>query len=171
MTVDESLLLLDTPGILWPKFEDPEVGLHLAYTGAVKDDILDTEGLALRLMELLWARYPQALRDRYKLDGLPEDAQGYALLEARAGSGASSWPGGELTPNVWPGCCWRNSELQAGPVYLGNAGGKGMSQVDLWAYERACWEEGAELVCGVDEAGRGPLAGRCVLRRWYCPGI
>ena len=74
--------LLDTPGILWPKFEDPEVGLHLAYTGAVKDDILDTEGLALRLMELLWARYPQALRDRYKLDGLPEDAQGYALLEA-----------------------------------------------------------------------------------------
>ena len=82
MTVDESLLLLDTPGILWPKFEDPEVGLHLAYTGAVKDDILDTEGLALRLMELLWARYPQALRDRYKLDGLPEDAQGYALLEA-----------------------------------------------------------------------------------------
>ena len=82
VTVDESLLLLDTPGILWPKFEDPEVGLHLAYTGAVKDDILDTEGLALRLMELLWARYPQALRDRYKLDGLPEDAQGYALLEA-----------------------------------------------------------------------------------------
>ncbi len=46
-----------------------------------------------------------------------------------------------------------------------------MSQVDLWAYERACWEEGAELVCGVDEAGRGPLAGAGVLRRWYCPGI
>ena len=82
VTVDESLLLLDTPGILWPKFEDPEVGLHLAYTGAVKDDILDTEGLALRLMELLWARDPPGLRDRYKLDGLPEDAQGYALLEA-----------------------------------------------------------------------------------------
>ena len=80
--LNKSVELLDTPGILWPKFEDPEVGLHLAYTGAVKDDILDTEGLALRLMELLWARYPQALRDRYKLDGLPEDAQGYALLEA-----------------------------------------------------------------------------------------
>ena len=58
------LLLLDTPGILWPKFEDPEVGLHLAYTGAVKDDILDAEELAVRLMELLWARYPQALEDR-----------------------------------------------------------------------------------------------------------
>ena len=70
------------PGVTRPKFEDPQVGLHLAYTGAVKDDILDTEGLALHLMELLWARYPQALQDRYKLDGLPEDAQGYALLEA-----------------------------------------------------------------------------------------
>lgn len=82
VTVDESLLLLDTPGILWPKFEDPEVGLHLAYTGAVKDDILDAEELAVRLMELLWARYPQALEDRYKLEALPENPGGYALLEA-----------------------------------------------------------------------------------------
>ena len=73
VTVDESLLLLDTPGILWPKFEDPEVGLHLAYTGAVKDDILDAEELAVRLMELLWARYPRALEDRYKLEALPEN--------------------------------------------------------------------------------------------------
>ena len=106
VTVDESLLLLDTPGILWPKFEDPQVGLHLAYTGAVKDDILDTEGLALHLMELLWARYPQALQDRYKLDGLP---RGMPSWRQRAGSGASFWLGGRLTPNVWPGCCWRNS--------------------------------------------------------------
>lgn len=82
VTVDESLLLLDTPGILWPKFEDPEVGLHLAYTGAVKDDILDAEELAVRLMELLWARYPQALEDRYKLEPMPEAPGGYALLEA-----------------------------------------------------------------------------------------
>lgn len=82
VTVDESLLLLDTPGILWPKFEDPEVGLRLAYTGAVKDDILDIESLALHLMEMLWARYPQALKDRYKLEELPPDTPGYALLEA-----------------------------------------------------------------------------------------
>lgn len=80
--VDPALELLDTPGILWPKFEDPEVGLHLAYTGAVKDDILDAEELAVRLMELLWARYPQALEDRYKLEALPENPGGYALLEA-----------------------------------------------------------------------------------------
>ena len=82
VTVDESLLLLDTPGILWPKVEDPEVGLRLAYTGAVKDDILDIESLAMHLMEMLWARYPQALKDRYKLEELPPDTPGYALLEA-----------------------------------------------------------------------------------------
>ena len=80
--MDESLLLLDTPGILWPKFEDPEVGLRLAYTGAVKDDILDIESLAMHLMEMLWARYPQALKDWYKLEELPPDTPGYALLEA-----------------------------------------------------------------------------------------
>lgn len=82
VTVDSSLLLLDTPGILWPKFEDPEVGIRLAYTGAVKDDVLDTEALAVHLMQMLWQRYPQALQDRYKLENLPEDTPGYALLEA-----------------------------------------------------------------------------------------
>lgn len=82
VTVDDKLLLLDTPGILWPKFEDPEVGVRLAYTGAVKDDILDIEGLSVHLMEMLWRRYPQALRERYKLDELPEDISGYGLLEA-----------------------------------------------------------------------------------------
>ena len=81
VTVDQGLLLLDTPGILWPKFEDKRVGMYLAYTGAVKDDILDTEGLACRLLETLWSRYPEALKARYKLD-LPEGAQGYELLEA-----------------------------------------------------------------------------------------
>ena len=55
VTVDTGLLLLDTPGILWPRFEDPEVGIRLAYTGAVKDDILDTETLAFHLMQMLWA--------------------------------------------------------------------------------------------------------------------
>ena len=81
VTVDQGLLLLDTPGILWPKFEDKRVGMYLAYTGAVKDDILDTEGLACHLLETLWARYPEALKARYKLD-LPETAQGYEILEA-----------------------------------------------------------------------------------------
>ena len=79
VTVDRGLLLLDTPGILWPKFDDEEVGRRLAYTGAVKDDILDTETLACHLIKMLWSRYPEALRSRYKID-LPEDADGYTLL-------------------------------------------------------------------------------------------
>ena len=52
VTVDSSLLLLDTPGILWPKFEDPKVGMMLAYTGAVKEGVIDLEELACHLMEL-----------------------------------------------------------------------------------------------------------------------
>lgn len=80
VTVDSSLLLLDTPGILWPKFEDPQVGMKLAYTGAVKEDVIDLEELASNLMELLWKYYPQTVRERYKLD-MPEESPGYNLLE------------------------------------------------------------------------------------------
>ena len=81
ITVDQGLLLLDTPGILWPKFDDPEVGMRLAYTGAVKDDILDTETLGCHLMELLAREYPQALTERYKID-IPEEIDGWELLQA-----------------------------------------------------------------------------------------
>ena len=81
VNVDGGLLLLDTPGILWPKFDDPEVGMRLAYTGAVKDDILDTETLGCHLMELLAREYPQALTERYKRD-IPEEIDGWELLQA-----------------------------------------------------------------------------------------
>ena len=80
VTVDSSLLLLDTPGILWPKFEDPEVGMMLAYTGAVKEDVIDLEELACRLMELLHKYYPQALFERYKVEA-EEGTAGYELLQ------------------------------------------------------------------------------------------
>ena len=80
VTVDSSLLLLDTPGILWPKFEDPDVGMMLAYTGAVKENVIDTEELAYRLAELLWKYYPQTVRDRYNVD-LNDDMPGYVMLE------------------------------------------------------------------------------------------
>ncbi len=83
VTVDKDLLLLDTPGILWPKFEDPNVGLMLAYTGAVKEDVIDIEELSCRLMELLWARYPQKVKERYGID-CPADMPGWELLEAAA---------------------------------------------------------------------------------------
>lgn len=82
VTVDQGLLLLDTPGILWPKFDDPEVGMRLAYTGAVKDDILDVETLSCHLAELLWKHYPQAMQERYKIEDLAPDAAGYEVLEA-----------------------------------------------------------------------------------------
>lgn len=80
VSVDGGLLLLDTPGILWPKFDDPNVGMMLAYTGAVKEGILDIEELSSYLMALLWKRYPQAVKDRYGIDA-PEDTPGYELLE------------------------------------------------------------------------------------------
>ncbi len=81
VTVDKDLLLLDTPGILWPKFDDPNVGLMLAYTGAVKENVIDVEGLSCRLMELLWSRYPDKVKERYGIDCEP-DTPGWQLLEA-----------------------------------------------------------------------------------------
>ncbi|MDD3347147.1 ribosome biogenesis GTPase YlqF [Oscillibacter sp.] len=85
--IDKGLELLDTPGILWPKFEDQSVGLNLAFTGAVKDDILDVETLGCHLMAYLATHYPQALMSAYKLTALPEAeeneiAWGFRLLEA-----------------------------------------------------------------------------------------
>ena len=64
-TIDKELELLDTPGVLWPKFEDKTVGEHLAFTGAIKDRILDTELLAMRLLEILSVSYRDMLVDRY----------------------------------------------------------------------------------------------------------
>jgi ribosome biogenesis GTPase A len=85
VTVDNALLLLDTPGILWPKFDDPNVGLMLAYTGAVKENVIDMEDLASRLMGLLWQRYPDAIRQRYGIEE-PEQSTGFLgydlLIEA-----------------------------------------------------------------------------------------
>lgn len=81
--VDKTLELLDTPGILWPKFEDPAVGMRLAFTGAIRDEVMDREELAMRLMDYLGARYPDALRRRYKIAAEPGE-DGWTLLE-RAG--------------------------------------------------------------------------------------
>ena len=95
VTVDQSLLLLDTPGILWPKFEAPEVGMMLAYTGAVKDGILDIEELACRLISLLHSRYPEALKERYKIEAEP-DTPGYELLEMAGRKRGYLISGGEI---------------------------------------------------------------------------
>ena len=95
VTVDQGLLLLDTPGILWPKFDDPEVGLRLAWTGAVKDDILDIETLAMKLMEMLWQRYPEAVTARYKVEAAPDEA-GWALLQQAGRKRGFLLSGGEI---------------------------------------------------------------------------
>ena len=73
-TIDKELELLDTPGVLWPKFEDKTVGEHLGFTGAVTDRIMDTELLAMRLLEILIPLYPELLNERYKISEFPEDS-------------------------------------------------------------------------------------------------
>ncbi len=65
--------LLDTPGVLWPKFKDEIVGQNLAFTGAIKDEILNIEDLAYKLLERLVVDYPENLKDRYKLDSVSDD--------------------------------------------------------------------------------------------------
>ncbi|MCI2059016.1 MAG: ribosome biogenesis GTPase YlqF [Oscillibacter sp.] len=93
--VGPQLELLDTPGILWPKFDDQSVGVNLAYTGAVRDDVIDVEELAVHLMEFLKTYYPQALKDRYHID--PQEADsGYALLEAAGRRRGFLISGGEV---------------------------------------------------------------------------
>ena len=73
--------LLDTPGLLWPKFEDEKVGLHLAMTGAINDDILPMEEMALLLLDYLRKEYPGSLQARYQLE---EEGTAAALLEKTA---------------------------------------------------------------------------------------
>jgi ribosome biogenesis GTPase A len=95
VTVDSGLQLLDTPGILWPKFEDPEVGMMLAYTGAVKEGVIDIEELACRLMELLHKFYPQTLLERYKVEA-PEGTPGWELVEMAGRKRGYLISGGEV---------------------------------------------------------------------------
>lgn len=78
--VGDGIELLDTPGVLWPKFDDPEVGDRLAFTGAVKDEVTDIETLSCRLLEVLEKTRPTAILQRYKLDSI-DGLQGWEILE------------------------------------------------------------------------------------------
>ncbi len=95
VNIDQGLDLLDTPGILWPKFEDETTGMHLAFTGAVRDEILDGEELACGLMELLGNHYPGVLEERYKLKDM-EGKAGWELLEQAARKRGMLISGGEV---------------------------------------------------------------------------
>ncbi|MEE1198799.1 MAG: ribosome biogenesis GTPase YlqF [Acutalibacteraceae bacterium] len=77
-TIDKELELLDTPGVLWPKFEDVTVGEHLAFTGAVNDRVIDVELLAVRLLEILCVQYKDLLISRY--GELDFDDEPYEIL-------------------------------------------------------------------------------------------
>lgn len=76
--LNKGVELLDTPGILWPKFEDQEVGIRLACVGSIKDDILNMEELSLNLITFLQEKYPSALKERY---GIEEEGNSVQILE------------------------------------------------------------------------------------------
>ena len=94
IAVDNSLELLDTPGILWPKFEDPAVGELLAVTNAIKAEVVDREALGARFLQRLCELYPDAVRERYKLEPDP-DAAPWELLERAARKRGFLISGGE----------------------------------------------------------------------------
>jgi len=94
ISIDPSLELLDTPGILWPRFDSQEVGECLAVTGAIRDEIMDRETLAANFMLKLRALYPQSIEQRYKFTP-DEGATGFELLEAAAKKRGFLISGGE----------------------------------------------------------------------------
>jgi len=93
-TIDKQLELLDTPGVLWPKFDDVAVGEKLAFTGAIKDKVVDVELLAVRLLEILAVDYRELLTLRYK--NLDFDVEPYELLEQIGKSRGMVIKGGEV---------------------------------------------------------------------------
>ncbi|MCL2580072.1 MAG: ribosome biogenesis GTPase YlqF [Oscillospiraceae bacterium] len=110
VSLKDGVELLDMPGVLWPKFEDKRVGEHLAFTGAVKDDVIDIETLAARLAERLASDYPKQMAERYKLDHAALDREeidsetlsgaapfGFELLAQIARGRGMLLSGGELS--------------------------------------------------------------------------
>lgn len=75
LKLPNGMQLLDTPGILWPKFEDPKAGMNLAFCGSIKDEILDVPSLGMELIKVLSQRYPELLISRYKLEALYEKGE------------------------------------------------------------------------------------------------
>ncbi len=93
-SIGQGIELLDTPGVLWPKFEDPEVGFKLSFIGSVKDEILDIQEIAVRLLRFMQERYPANLAERYKIEDF-ENLEPYELLELIAKKRGFLLRGGE----------------------------------------------------------------------------
>ena len=93
--VNPEIQLMDTPGILWPKFDDPQTGMNLAFTGAIRDEIIDIATLASNLLEVLSKLYPEQLKSRYKFDEIREKP-GHVLLEEAGRKRGCLVSGGEV---------------------------------------------------------------------------
>lgn len=93
--IGNGIELLDTPGVLWPKFDDPIAGDRLAFIGSVKDAVLDVETMAVRLIDVLREGYPDRLAERYKLDDI-SDLQSWEILEAIGRKRGMLISGGEV---------------------------------------------------------------------------
>ena len=91
LTLTNGMQLLDTPGILWPKFEDPDVCLNLAFCGSIRDEILDVETLCLELIKVLLQDYSSLLEARYKVEEISED--GLEAMEQIAHKRGFIFPG------------------------------------------------------------------------------
>lgn len=92
--IGNGIELLDTPGVLWPKFDDPDVGLRLAFIGSVKDTILDIELIAARFLTIMNENYPERIKERYKLEFSPESEE-FERLEVLARKRGMLISGGE----------------------------------------------------------------------------
>ena len=93
--IDDGIELLDTPGVLWPKFDDRKVGDRLAFIGSVKDEVFDNETLAVRLLEVLTRDYADRLTERYKITDF-EDLQAWEVLELIGKKRGMMMRGGEV---------------------------------------------------------------------------
>ena len=93
--IDKDVELLDMPGVLWPKFEDPIVGERLAFTGAVKDAVVDVEALASRLLFILNGMYRDTIMSRYNIQTEDEE-EGYEILKKVGKSRGMLISGGEI---------------------------------------------------------------------------
>ncbi len=93
--IDNGIELLDTPGVLWPKFDDTKIGDRLAFIGSVKDEVFDSETLAVRLLEVLARDYPERLSERYKIADF-SDLEAYEILELIGKKRGMMMRGGEI---------------------------------------------------------------------------
>ncbi|MBR6549492.1 MAG: ribosome biogenesis GTPase YlqF [Clostridia bacterium] len=94
-SVGKGIELMDTAGVLWPKFDDPTVGERLAFTGAIKDMVTDVELLAVRLLDIVGMHYASRLEERYKIN-IPKQADGYELLQLIGKKRGMLISGGEI---------------------------------------------------------------------------